>query len=53
MGDAQVSEKHAGFVINKGKATCSDVLKLIEKIKDTVYTQKGVKLDTEVIFVGR
>lgn len=53
VGDAQVSEKHAGFVINKGKATCSDVLKLIEKIKDTVYTQKGVKLDTEVIFVGR
>ncbi len=53
VGDAQVSEKHAGFVINKGNATCRDVLKLIEKIKDTVYTQKDVKLDTEVIFVGR
>lgn len=53
VGDAQVSEKHAGFVINKGKATCNDVLKLIEEIKDTVYTKKGVKLETEVIFVGR
>ena len=53
VGDAQVSEKHAGFVINKGKATCNDVLKLIEEIKNTVYTKKGVKLETEVIFVGR
>ena len=53
VGDAQVSKKHAGFVINKGKATCNDVLKLIEEIKNTVYTKKGVKLETEVIFVGR
>ncbi len=53
VGDAQVSEKHAGFVINKGKATCSDVLKLIEDIKETVLEKKGVSLETEVIFVGR
>lgn len=53
VGDAQVSEKHAGFVINKGKATCSDVLKLIEDIKETVLERKGVSLETEVIFVGR
>ncbi len=53
VGDAQVSEKHAGFVINKGNATCSDVLSLIEDIKETVLEKKGVSLETEVIFVGR
>lgn len=53
VGDAQVSEKHAGFVINKGKATCSDVLSLIEDIKETVLEKKGVSLETEVVFVGR
>lgn len=53
VGDAQVSTKHAGFVINKDKATCKDVLELIEKIQNHVFTQKGVKIDTEVIFIGR
>ncbi len=53
VGDAQVSTKHAGFVINKGNATCKDVLDLIEVIKEKVLTQKGVSLETEVIFVGR
>lgn len=53
VGGAQVSEKHAGFVINTGDATCNDVLSLIEKIKDTVKKADGVELEPEVIFVGR
>ena len=53
IGGAQVSEKHAGFVINKGNATCSDVLSLIKKVQDTVKTADGVTLEPEVIFVGR
>lgn len=53
VGDAEVSRKHAGFVINKNKATCKDVLRLIEGIKKTVYEQKGIKLETEVIHIGK
>ena len=53
VGSAQVSEKHAGFVINKGDASCDDVLRLIEEIKETVLKEDGVNLETEVIFVGR
>lgn len=53
VGGAMVSEKHAGFVINYDKATCNDVLGLIEVIKQTVKKEKGVDLETEVIFVGR
>ncbi len=53
VGGAQVSEKHAGFVINKGDASCKDVLELIEIIKDTVLKSNGVELETEVIFVGK
>lgn len=52
VGDAQVSEKHAGFIINKGNATCKDVLCLIEKVKDTVYKNNGVMLEREVILIG-
>ena len=48
-----VSEKHAGFVINYSKATCRDVLDLVEVIKQTVKEKKGVDLETEIIFVGR
>ena len=53
MGGAEVSEKHAGFVINKCDATCSDVLSLIKKIQKTVLDADGVSLETEVIFIGR
>lgn len=48
VGGAQVSEKHAGFVINKNHATSNDVLNLIRHIQDTVYKNKGVLLETEV-----
>ena len=53
VGGAQVSVKHAGFVINTGNATCSDVLALIQKIKQTVSDANNVDLEPEVIFVGR
>ena len=48
VGGAQVSEKHAGFVINAGGATCADVLELMEVVKQTVYEQTGVTLEPEV-----
>lgn len=48
VGGAQVSEKHAGFVINKGGATCADVLSLMEAVSDKVYAQFGVRLEPEV-----
>ena len=53
VGGAQVSEKHAGFVINTGNATSADVLELIEEIKNVVLKADGVELEPEVIFVGR
>ena len=48
VGGAEVSEKHAGFVINRGGATCADVLALIEQIRSTVLEKDGVLLETEV-----
>ncbi len=51
IGGAQVSEKHAGFVINKGGATSTDILNLIEHIKSTVQQNTGVTLEPEVIIL--
>ncbi len=48
VGGAQVSEKHAGFVINTGNATFSDVTALMDIIKDIVLTEHGVLLEPEV-----
>lgn len=48
VGGAQVSEKHAGFVINKGGATCKDVLDLCEMVSNKVLNEKGVKLEMEI-----
>jgi len=53
VGGAQVSVKHAGFVINTGNATCCDVKELIKIIQDTIKKNNGVELETEVIFIGR
>ena len=53
VGGAQVSEKHCGFVINKNDATCSDVLGLVAKIKNTVFEKFGIMLEQEIVFVGR
>lgn len=51
-GGAQVSEKHAGFVVNKGDATAKDVCELTDYIKSTVMKKFGVKLELEVVKVG-
>jgi UDP-N-acetylmuramate dehydrogenase len=48
VGGAQVSEKHAGFVINKGGATSDDVMKLIDLVQKTVFEKKGVVIEPEV-----
>lgn len=53
VGGAQVSEKHAGFVINVGNATCKDVVDLIEHCKETVYSAAGVTLEPEVKIIGQ
>ena len=48
IGGAQVSEKHCGFVINTGDATATDILKLIDYVKTTVYNKFKVQLEEEV-----
>ena len=48
IGGAEVSNKHAGFVINTGNATCADVLALIEKVQKTVMETSGVMLEPEI-----
>lgn len=50
VGDAQVSEKHAGFIVNRGNATSSDVKELIHVIQSTVEDKFGVMLETEIKF---
>ncbi len=52
VGDAQVSEKHAGFLINNGRASCRDMLSLIEEVQRRVKDAYGVDLHTEVEIVG-
>lgn len=53
VGDAAVSEKHSGFIINKGSATCSDVLRLISIIQNEVKLKTGFELKREIIYVKR
>ena len=52
IGDAMVSEKHAGFIINAGQASCRDVLQLIAHIQHTVQQECGVSLECEVKHIG-
>ena len=52
IGDAYVSEKHAGFIVNKGKATAKDVLNLIEHIKETVRKNYNIDLELEIEILG-
>ena len=52
VGGAEVSPKHANFIINTGAATAADVEALIERVRDTVQARHGVQLDTEVQIVG-
>ncbi|MBQ7668692.1 MAG: UDP-N-acetylmuramate dehydrogenase [Clostridia bacterium] len=51
VGDAMVSEKHAGFVINVGNATANDIKKLIEEVQKKVYENSGIMLEPEVKFL--
>ncbi len=48
VGGAQVSEKHAGFVVNRGGATASDVKKLLEDVQKAVYDRSGILLEPEI-----
>ncbi len=52
VGGAQVSEKHAGFIINTGGATAGDVIGLIEIVQREVFDRFGVRLETEVRIIG-
>ena len=52
VGGAQVSEKHAGFVINRGGATATDLVELRDQVHDKVFAEFGVHLEPEVRFVG-
>ena len=52
IGGAQVSDKHAGFVINKNGASAADVRAVIEAVQQKVMETAGVRLEREVIFLG-
>ena len=52
IGDAQVSTKHAGFVVNNGNATAEDVLKLIEHVQKVVLEKTGKKIELEIEVLG-
>lgn len=52
VGDAEVSTKHAGFIVNKGKATAKDVLQLVEEIKSRVKAARQLDLEMEIVQLG-
>jgi len=52
IGNAKVSDKHCGFIINTGNATCEDVISLIEHIKNSVYNKKEILLESEIKIIG-
>lgn len=53
IGGAEVSDKHAGFIVNKGDATAADVVAVIEHVTKVVLEKFGVKLEPEVRFLGK
>lgn len=53
VGGAQVSEKHAGFIVNSGGATSRDILDLVHLVKKTVFEKTGVLLEEEIRIIGR
>lgn len=53
VGEAEVSIKHANFIVNKGHAKASDVLDLIRQIQETVFERFGINLELEVTIVGQ
>lgn len=52
IGGAEVSEKHSGFIINKGNASAADIFNLIQEVKMRVYENSGVQLEPEVRMMG-
>ncbi|AAO36959.1 UDP-N-acetylenolpyruvoylglucosamine reductase [Clostridium tetani E88] len=52
VGDAEVSQKHSGFIINKGNASAKDILNVINIVQDTVKSKFDVELHTEVLIIG-
>lgn len=52
IGGAEVSEKHAGFVINKGNATAKDILELIKYVQDKIYKEFEKKIELEIEIIG-
>ena len=52
IGDAEIFQEHANFIINKRSATASDVHKLIKFIENEAYIKKGIRLEREVLLVG-
>ena len=52
VGDAEVSQKHAGFIINKGNATAKDVMELIKYIQEEVKEKTGFAIEEEILIIG-
>ena len=52
IGGAQISEKHAGFIINKGNATATDILQLIEYVEKQIYDKFKEKIRLEIEIIG-
>ncbi len=52
VGDAQVSEKHANFIINCGQARCEEILTLIRQLQQLAWERRGIRLETEVHIIG-
>jgi len=51
-GGAQISTKHAGFIVNINKATATDYIELIEHIQEVIFEKNGVTLEREVRIIG-
>ena len=52
VGGAQVSEKHAGFIVNRGGAACKDIVELMARVRERVFRETGVTLEPEVRYLG-
>jgi UDP-N-acetylmuramate dehydrogenase len=52
MGHAMVSDHHANFIVNLGKATAEEVIRLMERVEKKIYEEKGISLEREVMVVG-
>ncbi len=53
VGDAEISTKHAGFIINKGKATASDVLELVDYVKKQIKEKFNIDIELEILVIGK